>query len=124
MRRLETNPSPRATAFAGEFGRNVLPATSKTYQGQDLAGAQRKAHRPCPVRHQAGDGQDNLRSHLLRLPEDLLQRPADDAADQSVRRDIGHPLGQDVPAVTQHGDPVRDPEHLVQTMRDVENGEA
>ena len=44
--------------------------------------------------------------------------PADHVADQQVPRHLRREAGGDVPAVAQHRDPVRDPEHFLQPVGD------
>ena len=55
--------------------------------------------------------------------EEVVDVPADHLTDKQLVGRLGRQPGGDVPAVPEHGDPIGDAEHLVETMTDEQHGD-
>src|SRR5690606_8543293 len=130
---VQRPPDVAAVAAAEQVHRELgAPGPHQPGQADDLAAAdgERGAlHRPAPVGvvHRPVAHLEADPAHLAGARRvAVLQVAADHAADDAllVHLTAGRVQGLHAAAVAQHGDPVGDPDHLVEPVRDEDGGDA
>ena len=70
------------------------------------------------------DPQHRFARYVAGAHEEVVDVPADHLTDKQLVARLGGEPGGDVPAVAEHGDPIGDAEHLVETVADEQHGDA
>ena len=106
-------------------GHLVPPGAGDAGDADDLAGVHDHVHVVQHVAAQAADLQDDIAPlGGLGVVRDLLELAPDDQLDELVFVQSRHRPGDDVLAVPQHRDAVREPEYLVEVVRHEHDGHA
>ena len=96
-----------------------MPCATQTNETERFPGRDGERHRPNGLSDSPVDGQDNAFRRGGRPDIGVAHRAAYDLLDQIVRRRIPDPHRRNPPSVAKHGHTVGDPEHLVETMGDI-----
>ncbi len=128
---LERHPArldrERAVKGAAE---GVMASAAQPDEAERLAASHRQRHRADTARavvlryHEAVDLQQHGVGRRGRREGGLRQGAPDDPVDELRRRGRRDGAGRDAPPVPEHRQPVRDPEHLVEAMRHVNEPDA